>query len=146
MLTAMHLPRLRFKRRALPFVLLAALAGLAGVLATGRAADDKKDAPARPALTVTTARPETARLPLRLNANGNVAAWQEALIGSESNGLRLQEVLVNVGDTVKAGQVLARGLVGFDSDDLPDLLGKSTPDLPQELRREAVHRDDLILL
>lgn len=46
----------------------------------------------------------------------------------------------------ETGQVLARGLVGFDSDDLPDLLGKSTPDLPQELRREAVHRDDLILL
>jgi len=56
----------------------------------------------------------------------------------------------SAGDPVEladeAGRVLARGLVGFDSDDLPDLLGKSTPDLPQELRREAVHRDDLILL
>jgi RND family efflux transporter MFP subunit len=106
----MHLPRLphQRQRRLLPFVLVASLAGLAGVLATSRAADDKKSMPARPALTVTTARPETARLPLRLNANGNVAAWQEALIGSESNGLRLEEVLVNVGDTVKAGQVLAR--------------------------------------
>lgn len=101
----MPFPRLR----PLPLVLLALLAGLAGVLATGRAADDKKTpANARPALTVTTARPETARLPLRLNANGNVAAWQEAVIGSESNGLRLEDVLVNVGDTVKEGQVLAR--------------------------------------
>jgi glutamate 5-kinase len=44
------------------------------------------------------------------------------------------------------GTVLARGLVGFDSEDLPALLGKSTRDLPQELRREAVHRDDLIIL
>jgi glutamate 5-kinase len=44
------------------------------------------------------------------------------------------------------GVVLARGLVGFDSEDLPALLGRSTPDLPVELRREAVHRDDLILL
>ena len=39
----------------------------------------------------------------RLAANGNVAAWQEASIGAESNGLRLTEVRVNVGDSVKAG-------------------------------------------
>ncbi|WP_296947256.1 efflux RND transporter periplasmic adaptor subunit [uncultured Massilia sp.] len=93
-------------RTALP-VLFIVLAGSAGIFATGRAADDKKATPVRPALTVTTARPETARLPLTLAANGNVAAWQEAVIGSESNGLRLQEVRVNVGDVVKKGQVLA---------------------------------------
>jgi RND family efflux transporter MFP subunit len=91
---------------------VALLAGLAGLLATGRAADDKKAAAPRPALTVTTARPATARLPLRLAANGNVAAWQEAVIGSESNGLRLREVRVNVGDVVKKGEVLAV----FDAD------------------------------
>jgi glutamate 5-kinase len=44
------------------------------------------------------------------------------------------------------GVIVGRGLVGFDSEDLPGLLGKSTPDLPPELRREAVHRDDLIVL
>jgi RND family efflux transporter MFP subunit len=91
------------------------MAGLAGVLATSSAADDKKaarTANATPALTVTTARPSTVRLPLRLGANGNVAAWQEAVIGSESNGLRLREVRVNVGDVVKKGQVLAV----FDAD------------------------------
>jgi RND family efflux transporter MFP subunit len=92
----------------LPYLAAAILiTGLAGVLATGRAADDRKAAPLRPALTVTTARPAGTRLPLRLAANGNVAAWQEAIIGSESNGLRLREVRVNVGDVVKKGQVLA---------------------------------------
>jgi glutamate 5-kinase len=45
-----------------------------------------------------------------------------------------------------AGTVVARGLVAFDSEDLPDLLGKSTRDLPEDQRREAVHRDDLIVL
>lgn len=45
-----------------------------------------------------------------------------------------------------AGAVVARGLVAFDSEDLPGLLGKSTRDLPADLRREVVHRDDLILL
>ncbi|MDO8718015.1 MAG: efflux RND transporter periplasmic adaptor subunit, partial [Polaromonas sp.] len=61
----------------------------------------------KPALTVSTAAPQRARLPITLAANGNIAAWQEALIGSESSGLRLTEVRVNVGDSVKAGQVLA---------------------------------------
>jgi RND family efflux transporter MFP subunit len=92
-------------------VLLPALL-LAGVFAAASRADDKKAAAPRPALTVTTARPATAQLPLRLAANGNVAAWQEAVIGSESNGLRLREVRVNVGDVVKKGQVLAV----FDAD------------------------------
>jgi len=97
-------PRTRLALTGLALILVA---GTAGVLATGRAADEKKTAAPRPALTVTTARPESARMPLRLAANGNVAAWQEAVIGSESNGLRLQEVRVNVGDVVKKGEVLA---------------------------------------
>ena len=61
----------------------------------------------RPALTVTVAAPEPAELALTLSANGNIAAWQEASVGSESNGLRLAEVRVNVGDRVKKGQLLA---------------------------------------
>jgi glutamate 5-kinase len=44
------------------------------------------------------------------------------------------------------GVVIARGLSGFDSVDLPAVLGQSTGQLPEELRRVAVHRDDLILL
>src|SRR5450830_401349 len=70
------------------------------------AADDKK-AQLKPALTVTTTRPAPARLPIQLAANGNIAAWQEAVIGSETGGYRLNEVRVNVGDVVKKGQVLA---------------------------------------
>ena len=81
--------------------------GVALYSARSDAAADKKPGAPKPALTVTTARPEQSRLPIRLSANGNIAAWQEALIGSESNGLRLTEVRVNVGATVQAGQVLA---------------------------------------
>jgi RND family efflux transporter MFP subunit len=62
----------------------------------------------RPALTVRVAAPEPAELAVTLSANGNIAAWQEASVGSESAGLRLAEVAVNVGDRVKKGQVLAR--------------------------------------
>jgi RND family efflux transporter MFP subunit len=100
-----HLRRL--SRPALAVSAAAILAGTVGVLVASRAADDKKTAAPRPALTVTTAKPEQARLPLSLAANGNVAAWQEAVIGSESNGLRLTEVKVNVGDVVRKGEVLA---------------------------------------
>jgi RND family efflux transporter MFP subunit len=78
------------------------------------AADDKAaNQPAsqatnpKPSLTVTAARPQTASMPIRLSANGNIAAWQEAIIGSEANGLRLAEVRANVGDQVRAGEVLA---------------------------------------
>ncbi|SDC33738.1 RND family efflux transporter, MFP subunit [Massilia sp. PDC64] len=97
----------RLSRPALAVSIAALLASTVGVLVSSNAADDKKSAAPRPALTVTTAKPEQARLPLGLAANGNVAAWQEAVIGSESNGLRLQEVKVNVGDVVKKGEVLA---------------------------------------
>lgn len=66
------------------------------------------EAAPRPALTVRVAAPEPAELAITLSANGNIAAWQEASVGSESAGLRLAEVRVNVGDVVRRGQVLAR--------------------------------------
>ena len=56
---------------------------------------------------MTTVQPVQSSLPLRLPANGTVTAWQEAIIGSEANGLRLVDVKVNVGDRVTKGQVLA---------------------------------------
>jgi RND family efflux transporter MFP subunit len=97
----------RLSRPALAAAAAALVMGGAGILVASRAADNGKAAAPRPALTVTTARPETARLPVGLAANGNVAAWQDAVIGSESNGLRLADVKVNVGDVVRKGQVLA---------------------------------------
>jgi RND family efflux transporter MFP subunit len=90
-------------------VLLGAFSAIctAALLASSAANADNAKPAERPALTVTTIRPATARLPIRLGANGNVAAWQEAVVGSESGGLRLAEVRVNVGDVVKKGEVLA---------------------------------------
>ena len=105
------MPTQRFQFSATAFAVIAAC-----VLATGgalvysgasRAADEPKAGQPRPALTVSTAQPQRTAVPVRLAANGNVAAWQEASIGAESNGLRLTDVRVNVGDVVKAGQVLA---------------------------------------
>ena len=63
---------------------------------------------AKPALTVTTVRPELQDWPRVLKASGNIAAWQETVIGPEISNVRITEVRVNVGDVVKRGQVLAR--------------------------------------
>ncbi|MFZ1118469.1 MAG: PUA domain-containing protein, partial [Propionibacteriaceae bacterium] len=48
------------------------------------------------------------------------------------------------------GSVVARGLVNYDSDELPALLGRSTRDLAAELGagydRTVVHRDALVVM
>jgi glutamate 5-kinase len=48
------------------------------------------------------------------------------------------------------GRSVARGLVNFDADEIPDLIGKSSHELKRDLgaayEREVVHRDDLVLL
>jgi len=84
----------------------------AGCLAfAAEAPTAKPTAPAAPqktALTVSLVSPQSGDWPQRLGAHGNVAAWQEAVIGAEGAGFRLIEVLVNVGDAVKRGQLLAR--------------------------------------
>jgi glutamate 5-kinase len=49
-----------------------------------------------------------------------------------------------------ADSVVARGLVNYDSSELPNLAGRSTRELARELgssyEREVVHRDDLVVL
>jgi HlyD family secretion protein len=77
------------------------------------AADDKAAAngaaapSTKAALTVTATTPQAGRWPATISANGNIAAWQEAVISAEAQGLRLTEVRAQVGDRVKRGQVLA---------------------------------------
>ncbi|MCW2771838.1 MAG: glutamate 5-kinase [Nocardioides sp.] len=48
------------------------------------------------------------------------------------------------------GTPVARGLVNFDAEEIPNLFGRSSQDLKRELgaayEREVVHRDDLVLL
>ncbi|MFC3171677.1 efflux RND transporter periplasmic adaptor subunit [Acinetobacter vivianii] len=60
------------------------------------------------ALTVTSTVPQQVTWPLTLNAEGVISAWQEASISARISGYQLVDVLVNVGDSVKKGQVLAR--------------------------------------
>jgi glutamate 5-kinase len=52
------------------------------------------------------------------------------------------------GDVVElqdpAGTVVARGVVAYDAAELATMIGRSTSELPTELRRPAVHADDLV--
>jgi HlyD family secretion protein len=112
----MNTPLLPSRARRPALLAVASIVLLAGgaavALAVSAAADKAAKAaasapPAKAALTVTTTQPQRATLATRISANGNIAAWQEASVGAESNGWRLAEVRVNVGDVVRRGQVLA---------------------------------------
>ncbi|ANW05302.1 efflux transporter periplasmic adaptor subunit [Bradyrhizobium icense] len=61
-----------------------------------------------PALTATSAIPRELTWDMAMEASGTIAAWQEANIGAQIGGYQLSDVLVNVGDQVKKGQVLTR--------------------------------------
>ena len=93
-------------------LILVVLAGGGFFWASSARHDDSKSKAAEPAkqhasLTVVTATIQQVNWPQLLVANGNIAPWQETIIGSELGGVRLAEVLVNVGDVVHRGQLLA---------------------------------------
>ena len=90
----------KFLLLSLPLLMLVPILGLAEKTSLG-------NTNTTPALTVTLTQAQQTLLPLKISANGNVAAWQEAIIGTEANGLRLTQVLANVGDKVKKGDLLA---------------------------------------
>ena len=80
----------------------------AGLVGIGFAAENRQPpSTPKPSLTVTVVAPQTASLAQKISANGNLAAWQEAMVGAEANGLKITDVRVNVGDRVQRGDVLA---------------------------------------
>ena len=96
-----------------PRLALGLLGGAALLLGLGlmgtrsQAADPKPAAAAKPALTVSTVQATVRSIPTVLSANGNVLAWQEASVGAELGGMRVQALHANVGDVVRSGQLLA---------------------------------------
>lgn len=80
---------------------------LAGTFILPAAGADAQDAGA-PALTVSTQAPERREWPQTVPASGWLKPWQEAVIASETSGLRITEILVDVGSEVTKGQTLVR--------------------------------------
>jgi glutamate 5-kinase len=85
---------------------------------------------------------------------GAVRAVVERRASLLAAGITAVEGAFEAGDPVAlhdpSGRPIARGLVNFDSTEIPALLGRSTGELKRELgaayEREVVHRDDLALL
>ncbi|MDE2600684.1 MAG: efflux RND transporter periplasmic adaptor subunit [Rhodocyclaceae bacterium] len=98
------------KRYLIGSALVLALILLVVVTRGGKKADEpagSENAGPQPSLSVSVEMPLPMRMSQRISANGNIEAWQEAVIGANVSGLILSDVKVNVGDVVKKGQVLA---------------------------------------
>ncbi|MFM2103713.1 MAG: hypothetical protein RL740_800 [Actinomycetota bacterium] len=86
--------------------------------------------------------------------DGAVKAILERNVSLLPAGVTSLEGSFDAGETVDLvdnhGKVIARGIVNFDSDELPKMLGRSTKELAAELgpefERELVHRDDLVII
>ncbi|WP_114968190.1 efflux RND transporter periplasmic adaptor subunit [Rhodoferax ferrireducens] len=59
------------------------------------------------ALTVNVVTAETQSWPQQLQASGALTAWQEIIVSPETGGLRIAQLLVDVGDSVRRGQLMA---------------------------------------
>ena len=85
---------------------------------------------------------------------GAVKALIEKNVSLLPAGVTAIEGTFDAGETVdlvdQSGKVIARGIVNFDSDEIPQMLGRSTKELAAtlgaEFERELVHRDDLVIL
>jgi glutamate 5-kinase len=87
------------------------------------------------------------RLDLDRGATAAVLDRRRSLLAAGIRGVSGDFVAGDVVDLVDpAGAVVARGVVGFDAAELPDLIGRSSHELPVEQRREVVHADDLVPL
>jgi len=75
--------------------------------ATEATAAAEPAAPGTPSLSVELAVVEEKTIPVKLSVNGSLAPWQEAVIGSQLNGVRIDSLRAEVGDVVKKGQTLA---------------------------------------
>lgn len=84
----------------------AVLIGLA-IFQVSKKSEKAVPATALPAMTVTTVPVRFSQINRHLSVNGSIAAWDSLSIGSEINGLRIDSVVCDEGDTVKKGQILA---------------------------------------
>ena len=86
--------------------------------------------------------------------SGAVKALLEKNVSLLPAGVTAVEGTFDAGETVDLvdphGQIIARGIINFASDEIPQMLGRSTKELAAtlgaEFERELVHRDDLVIL
>lgn len=126
--------------KASPLIALTVLASLSGC--------GQKQEPATPpapkaALTITTAPASQHTLARAIEAQGQIAPWQEAVISAKVNGLSLTELKVEIGDKVKRGQLLAK----FDTRTVTAELAQARANLAQataNARQTVANRDRIV--
>ncbi|MBI1179795.1 MAG: efflux RND transporter periplasmic adaptor subunit [Alphaproteobacteria bacterium] len=100
---------IRARMRLLPKVskrrMIGALAAMALLAACG---DGGSQEAAQPAMTITAAVAHHKAVQRTVSAVGTVVAWEEMPVGAEVGGLAVTDVLVDEGDAVAKGQLLAR--------------------------------------
>lgn len=88
--------------RTAAFVVALAL----GLAACGRSSDDGVKTAAS-VLTVEVTTLQSQSWPDTIEASGPLSAWQEVIVSPETGGLRIATLAVEIGDSVRRGQVLA---------------------------------------
>lgn len=88
--------------------LLAAGIAFSALLAACGSSSSPSTGPPAASLVVTSVEPVSRDLDQSIAVSGSVSAWQEMSLGVELTGIRATEVLVEVGDRVRAGQPLLR--------------------------------------
>ncbi|WGZ95652.1 MAG: efflux RND transporter periplasmic adaptor subunit [Candidatus Thiothrix putei] len=91
------------------FLMLLLATSLSGLPLLTAQAEDAAPAPAaNPALAVSVALPTMQDWSTTITASGALTPWQEAIIASEISGLKITDVLVDVGAEVHKGQELVK--------------------------------------
>lgn len=89
----------------------------------------------------------TGRLHLDDGAVAAVVTGRKSLLAAGLTGVDGDFLSGDVVELVDPAQsVVGRGVVAFDAGELPAMLGRTSRELPEHLRREIVHADDLVPL
>jgi glutamate 5-kinase len=127
-----------------PAVLNDAVSGMAGVGTVFRPRPGRL--PARK-LWIAFALPSSGRIVVDRGARHALEQRQGSLLGA---GVRKLDGTFAVDDAVEVvdetGEVFAKGLVRWSSDELGRYAGRRTSELPADLVDEVIHRDDLVML
>jgi len=97
------------KKRILVLAVGAIVAGSASFAFLGKSSTAAQKPSQVASITVSVVSPQAADFARAIAATGTVNARDELVIGSDVAGVRLTEVLVDVGSPVQKGQLLARG-------------------------------------
>ena len=100
---------------------------------TAFAADTKASAAPKAALSVVVVQAQPASWAQTFDANGSIAAWLEAIVGAQAQGLAIASLNANIGDHVKKGALLAQ----LDSQTVAADLAVSRANLAEAKATEA---------